>query len=214
MWKINVMTIIKSEMNEASSSAYILESSNLWHGRLGHVNYDTLRKLINSNHIPTFQIDAKHKCETCVEAKLTQSYFQSVERHTKPLNLIHSDICDLKLVQTRGCNKYFISFVDDSTKYCYVYLLKSKDEMIEKFVLYKNEVENQLNKKIKVLRSVRGGEYESSFVEFFAHHGIIYETTTPYSPQSNGVAKWKNHTLKEMMTAMLISSGLPQNMWR
>ena len=46
MWKLNVMTIIKSEMNKASSSAYILESSNLWHGRLGHVNYDTLRKLI------------------------------------------------------------------------------------------------------------------------------------------------------------------------
>ena len=64
--------------------------------------------------------------------------------------MFHSDICDLKLVQIRGGNKYFITFVDDSTKYCYVYLLKTKDEVIEKFVLYKNEVENQLNKKIKV----------------------------------------------------------------
>ena len=83
------MTIIESEMNKGSSSDYILESSNLWHGRLGHVNYDTLRKLINLIHITTFQIDAKHKCETCVEAKLTRSSFQSVERHTKPLDLIH-----------------------------------------------------------------------------------------------------------------------------
>ena len=140
-------------MNKVSFSAYILESSNLWHGRLGHVNYDTLRKLINLNHIPTFQIDAKYKCETCVEAKLTRLSFQSVERHTEPLDLIHNDICDLKLVQTRGGNKYFITFVDDSIKYHYVHLLKSKDEAIEKFVLYKNEVENQLNKKIKVLRS-------------------------------------------------------------
>ena len=140
-------------MNTTSFFAYILESSNLWHDRLGHVNYDTLCKLINLNHIPTFQIDAKHKCETCVEAKLTRSFFQSVERHTEPLDLIHSDICDLKFVQTRCGNKYFITFVDDSTKYCYVYLLKSKDEAIEKFVLYKTEVENQLNKKIKVLRS-------------------------------------------------------------
>ena len=119
-----------------------------------------MRKLINLNHIPTFQIDAKHKCEACVEVKLTRSSFQSVERHTKPLDFIHNDICDLKLVQTRGGNKYFITFVDNSTKYCYVYLLKSKDEAIEKFVLYKNEVQNQLNKKIKVLRSDRGGEYE------------------------------------------------------
>ena len=92
MWKINVMTIIKSEMNKVSSSAYILESSNLWHSRLGHVNYDTLCKLINLNHISTFQIDAKHKCEACVEAKLARSSFQSVERHTEPLNLIHNDI--------------------------------------------------------------------------------------------------------------------------
>ena len=103
--------------------------------------------------MPTFQIDAKHKCEICVEAKLNRSYFQSVERRTKPLDLIHSDICDLKFVQTRGGNKYFITFVDDGTKYCYVYLLKSKDKVIEKFVLYKNEVENKLKKKIKVLRS-------------------------------------------------------------
>ena len=95
-----------------------------------------------------------------------------------------------------------------------MYLLKSKDEAIEKFVLYKNEVDNQLNKKIKVLRSDRGSEYESPFVDFCAQHWIIHETTTPYSPQSNGVAERKNRTLKEMINAMLISSGLPQNMWR
>ena len=74
----------------------------------------------------------------------------------------------MKFVQTRGGNKYFITFVDDSTKYRYVYLLKSKDAAIEKFVLYKHEVENQLNKKIKVLRSDRGGEYESPFVDVCA----------------------------------------------
>ena len=62
--------------------------------------------------------------------------------------------------------------MDDSTKYCYVYLLKSKNEAIDKCVLYKNEVENQLNKKIKVLRSDRGGEYESPFVDFYAQHGL------------------------------------------
>ena len=99
--------------------------------------------------------------------------------------------------------------MDDSTKYCYVYLLRSKDEAIDKFVLYKNEVENQLNKKIKVLRSDRGGEYESSFVDFCAQYGIIHETTTPYSPQLNGVAEQKTRILKEMMNAILISYSLP-----
>ena len=92
MWKLNVMTIIKSYMNKASTFAYILKSSNLWHGRLRHVNYDTLHRLINLNHISTFQIDSKHKYETCVETKLTRSSFQSVKRHTEPLDLIHSDM--------------------------------------------------------------------------------------------------------------------------
>ena len=64
-----------------------------------------------------------------------------------------------------------------------------------------------------MLRSDRGGEYESPFVDLFAQHGITHETTAPYSPQSNGVVERKNRTLKEIMNAMLISSGLPQNMW-
>ena len=95
-----------------------------------------------------------------------------------------------------------------------MYLLKSKDEAIEKFGLYKTEVENQLNKKIKMLRSYQGGEYESPFVDFCAQHVIIHETTSSYSPQSNGVAERNNRSVKEMMNTMLIStSDLPQNMW-
>ena len=94
-----------------------------------------------------------------------------------------------------------------------MYLLKSKNEALEKFILYKNEVENQLNKKIIVIKSDEGGEYEAPIGEFCVQYEIIHEVAIPYSPQSNGVAEHKNHTLKEMMNAMLISSKLPQNMW-
>ncbi|WP_215200426.1 hypothetical protein, partial [Escherichia coli] len=75
------------------------------------------------------------------EAKLAKTSFKSVERKTEPLELIHSDVCDFKSIQTRGGNKYFITFIDDSTRYSYVYLLKNKHEAIDKFILYKNEVE-------------------------------------------------------------------------
>ena len=64
-----------------------------------------------------------------------------------------------------------------------------------------------------MLKSDRGGEYESSFANFCAHNRIIHETTTPYLPQSNNVVKRKHCTLKEMMNGMLISCDLPQNMW-
>ncbi|GJU01113.1 retrovirus-related pol polyprotein from transposon TNT 1-94 [Tanacetum coccineum] len=194
MFKLNVM-VVMNKINIMNSSTYFIESSNVWHGRLGH------------------HINSKSKCKTCVEAKLTRTSFKSVKRKTEPLDMIYTDICDLKSLPTKGGNKYFIMFIDDCTKYCYVYLLKSKDEAIDKFVLYKTKVQNQLGKKIKVVRSDRGGEYVSPFTELCAKHGIRHEFIAPYLPQQNSIAEKKNHTLKEMVNAMLISSGLSQDMW-
>ena len=92
--------------------------------------------------------------------------------------------------------------------------MRNKDEAGEKFLIYKNEVENQLNKKIKRLRTDRGGEYETSILNNYCEtHGIIHEVTPPYFPESNGVAERKNRTLKNMVNAMLISSGTPLNLW-
>jgi transposase InsO family protein len=89
-----------------------------------------------------------------------------------------------------------MTFIDDCTRFCYVYLLKSKDEALHYFKIYKAEVENQLERKIKRLFSDRGGEYFSNdFSEFCVKHSIINERTSPYSPQSNGIAERKNHTL-------------------
>ncbi|XP_063942810.1 uncharacterized protein LOC135150440 [Daucus carota subsp. sativus] len=90
---------------------------------------------------------------------------------------------------------------------------KSKDEAIDKFKIYKEEVERQQTETIKTIRSDRGGEYVEPFGEFCSQHGIIHEVTAPYSPQSNGVDERKNRTLNEMMNAMLLSSRLPQLMW-
>ncbi|GJR91795.1 pol polyprotein [Tanacetum coccineum] len=111
----------------------------------------------------------------------------------------------LQLLIIKGEGKCY--FEDDSEKEL------NKDEAIDKFVLYKTEVENQLGRKIKVVRSDRGGEYVSPFAELCAKHGIRHEFTAPYSPQQNGIAERKNRTLKEMVNAMLISSGLSQDMW-
>ena len=78
-------------------------------------------------------------------------------------------------------------------------------------------MENKLSKKIKRLRTDRvrgGGEYESNpFNSFCEDHVIIHETTPPYSLESNEVAERKNRTLKEIMNAMLVSSGAPLNLW-
>jgi len=115
---------------------------------------------------------------------------------------------------TKGGKRYFMTFIDDCTRFCYVYLLKTKDEALHYFKVYKAEVENQLEKKIKHLRSDREGEYFSKyFSEFCAVHGIIHERTPPYSPQSNRIAERKNRTLSVLVNAMLETTGLSKEWW-
>jgi transposase InsO family protein len=95
-----------------------------------------------------------------------------------------------------------------------VYLLKTKDEVLNYFKTYKAEGENQLERKIKRLRSDRGGEYFSNaFDEFCVEHGIVRERTPPYSPQSNGIADRKNRTLTKLVNSMLYTAGLSKEWW-
>ena len=132
------------EINKNYPHILNVESCNIWHGRLEHVNYEKLKKMMNLNIIPKSSVDLKHKCEVCVQAKFSRKPFKPVKRNTQLLELIHSDVCDSNRPPTRAGNKYFVTFIDDCSKYCYVYLIKTKDEVINKFKIYKNEVENQL----------------------------------------------------------------------
>ena len=75
LFKINVMTVVPLVINKNTSSSYLLEYSNLWHGRLGHVNNGSLRRLINIECLPKFDIDSNHKCDICVEVKLSKTSF-------------------------------------------------------------------------------------------------------------------------------------------
>ena len=99
-----------------------------------------------------------------------------------PLELIHSDLCEMNGVLIKSGKRYFMTLIDDSTRFYYIYLLKSKDEVLHYIKIYKAEVENQLERKIKRVRSDRGGEYSNLFTLFCEEHGIIHERTPPYSP--------------------------------
>ncbi|GJV44213.1 zinc finger, CCHC-type containing protein, partial [Tanacetum coccineum] len=99
----------------------------------------------------------------------------------------------------------------DASMFCYVYLLHAKDEALDKFRIYKTEVELQQNDLIKTLRTDRGSEYYDPV--FFQSVGIIHETTAPYTPQQNGMAERKNRALREMVNSMLSYSGLSEGFW-
>jgi transposase InsO family protein len=95
------------------------------------------------------------------------------------------------------------------TRFCFVYLLQTKDEAFDYFKIYKAEVENQLERTIKRLKSDRGDEYFSNiFDKFCEEHDIILERTPPDSPKSNGIAERKYHTLTDLVNAMLDITGL------
>jgi transposase InsO family protein len=150
-----------------------------------------------------------------VQSKQPQKPHKAAEnRHLAPVELIHSNIYEMNDVLTKGGQRYFITMIDDASRYCYVYLLKTKDEALNCFKTYKTEVENQLEKKIKYFRSDRGSEYFSNEFDLFcAEYGIIHEMTLPYSPQSNGVDERKNHTLTDLVNSMLETAGLSKAWW-
>ena len=145
---------------------------------------------MQANGMLNFDKKDFEKCETCVKSKFTKKPFPSVKRNTSLLELIHSDLCELNGILTRGGRRYFITFCDDSSRYLYVYLLRSKGEAFDAFKLYKAEIENQLEKRIKILRSDRGGEYFTrEFDAFCEENGIKHERTSPFTSQQNGLAE-------------------------
>jgi len=201
--------------NKIVNNAIIPDQSNIWHSRLCHVNFGCLSWLANLNLITKINLVKGSKCHVCVQSKLPHKPHKATEtRNLAPLELVHSDLCEMNGEWTKGGKRYFMTFIDDCTRFCYMYLLKTKDEALHYFKIYKAEVENQLERKVKRLRSGRGGEYFSSeFSEFCIEHGIIHERTPPYSPQSNGIAERKNRTLPELVNAMLESADLSKEWW-
>ena len=214
LFKLNVL-VTNTINNNKNTYAYIVDSFVLGHARLGHINNKSIYRMVNLNLLSKFDVNMHNKCEVCIESNFARQSFKSVqERSNELLSMIHSDLYDFKTIPSRGGKNYFITFIDDCNKYCYVYLLHNKDEALNMFKIYKAEVENQLEKKIKIIRFDRGGEYESAaFSDFCTQHGIVHQTTAPYTPQQNGVAERKNRTLKDMINSMLNNSGLPHNLW-
>ncbi|GKC85059.1 zinc finger, CCHC-type containing protein, partial [Tanacetum coccineum] len=128
----------------------------LWHARLGHVHFKRMQEMSKDRLIPAFDMDTE-KCQTCMLNKITKKPFQNVKCKTEVLELIHNDLCDLHATPSLGNKKYFVTFIDDSSRFCYVYLLHSKDEALDKFKVLKTEVELQQGSLIKRFRTNKEG---------------------------------------------------------
>ena len=154
-------------------------------------------------------------CDACHHGKLTAKPFvRRTEKCTKLLEIVHSDLCEPSKMRSEGGNQYFVTFKDDFSGWCELYLLKSKDQVFETFKKYKSYAEKQTGAKIKALQSDNDHEYcNGQFDDYFRREGITRRPTVPYTPQLNGVAERLNRTIIDMARCLLIQSGLPTMYW-
>ncbi|KAD4179873.1 hypothetical protein E3N88_28464 [Mikania micrantha] len=190
----------------------------LWHARLGHVNFDTIKRLGTSGlvqGVPAIEHPSQ-LCEACLAGKHTRQSFlsQSTFRAEAPLDQVYADLCGPITPATNAGNRYILLFVDDNSRFMWPYMLKTKDEALEKFKNFKALVENQYRKKIKVLSTDRGGEFTSNeFKEFCEKSWITRQLTAPYTPQQNGIVERRNRTVMSTTRSILNAMKMPQEFW-
>jgi hypothetical protein len=160
--KLYVLKILEDQVNIASEE---LESDLfLWHCRLGHLGMDNVIKIANGNMVKGIghlSSESKPFCEGCVMGKQHRCpYPKGISyRATEPFELIHSDVCGPMPESSIGGSRYYVTFIDDFTRYTFVYFLKNKSQVLEKFKDFHNYAKNVSGKGIKVIRTDNGGEY-------------------------------------------------------
>ncbi|KAH9670747.1 hypothetical protein KPL70_017094 [Citrus sinensis] len=154
-------------------------------------------------------------CEVCVLGKSSRTSFKTAVHNTKgTLDYIHSYLWGPSQTISLGGAKYFLSFIDDYSRMVWVYVLKGKDEVFERFKQWKALVETQSGRKIKRLRTDNGLEFcNKQFDDFCKLNGIARHKTVSYTPQQNGLAERMNRTLMDKVRCLLIHSKLPQTLW-
>ena len=114
------------------------------------------------------QVEGKLECDICVQGKMTRTTFpKNSERKTDLLEIVHSDVCGPMRVESLNKAKYFVTFIDDSSKWCEVYFLRSKSEVLEKFKEFQKKVENQKERKVKYVYNIFKvqANYSNSFAK-------------------------------------------------
>ncbi|RVW88410.1 Retrovirus-related Pol polyprotein from transposon TNT 1-94 [Vitis vinifera] len=190
--------------------------TSLWHRRLGHMSEKGMKMLLSKGKLPELKSIDFDMCESCILGKQKKVSFLKTGRTPKAekLELVHTDLWGPSPVASLGGSRYYITFIDDSSRKVWVYFLKNKSDVFVTFKKWKAMVETETGLKVKCLRSDNGGEYiDGGFSEYCVAQGIRMEKTIPGTPQQNGVAERMNRTLNERARSMRLHAGLPKTFW-
>jgi transposase InsO family protein len=193
-----------------------------WHQRLGHLSLTGMLNMSKSYDIKELktiseeEVKRINECKGCLKGKAHRKAMPKLRttKTSKVLELIHSDICGPMSVMTaKGC-RYFITFIDDYTRFMTVMFIRNRSEALECLRKYKIMMETQTGQKIKCLRSDGAKEYLSNeFNHFLSENGILRQVTPPYTPEHNGVAERANRTLVESARSMIMEKSLDLKLW-
>lgn len=205
--------LISSRTSNKHAYGAIKISSSRWHDRLGHPSSSIVQRVLRDNKLSHHgEPNNEPVCDSCQRAKSHQlPYPVSTSVSTKPLELIFSDVWgDAPL--SVGRYKYYVSFIDDYSKFSWIYLIKKKSDVFEVFQNFQAHVERQFNAKILAVQSDWGGEYEK-LNSFFQKLGIARHVSCPYAHQQNGSAERKHCHIVEVGLALLANSFMPLKFW-
>ena len=189
----------------------------LWHQRMGHPSRNAVKHLHTATHdlrkisLPTsFPV-----CRGCAQGKMTERVFSpSYARGTRPLELVHSDLCDFP-VSSYYNRRYVVTFIDDFSSFAAIYPVAIKSDTFRVFQEFRVWAESLLSCRLLRLRSDRGGEFRTNdFAAFVRREGIEQQFSSPDTPQQNGRAERFNRTMVEKAEVMRHAACLPPNLWQ
>ncbi|KAE8694951.1 hypothetical protein F3Y22_tig00110761pilonHSYRG00036 [Hibiscus syriacus] len=206
----------------SAESAYVdrtrkNETSDLWHMRLGHVSYSKLSVMVKKSMLkglPQLDVRTYTVCARRHYGKAHQlPYDESKFKAKEPLELVHSDVFGPVKQQSISGMRYMVTFIDDFSRYVWVFFMKEKYDIFSKFKEFRDSAEGEVGKNIYCLRTDNRGEYRSNEFSQYLRECRIHQYTCANTPQQNGVAERKNRHLAKICRSMLYAKNVPGRFW-
>ncbi|GJR83104.1 putative ribonuclease H-like domain-containing protein [Tanacetum coccineum] len=219
MYSVDMKNIVPKESLTCLVVKATLDESMLWHRKLGHVNFKTINKLVKENLVrglPSKRFENDQTCVTCLKRKQHKASCKSKIQNsiTQPLFMLHMDLFGVTFVSSLMNKKYCLVVTDDYSRFTWVFFLATKDETSGIPKSFISEIENLVDKKLKIIRCDNGTKFKNRVMsEFCEKKGIKKEFSVAITPQQNSVAERRNRTLIEAARTMLADSKLTTTFW-